>query len=75
MIYRALSLAGHGCFHSIFLDNVKKYFKSSEYIRENLPGRMEPFELPIIKSGDLDLKAYAFKFLLVLLLCYNQPRI
>ena len=32
---------------------------------------MELFELPILKSGDLNLKAYAFKFLIVLPLCYN----
>ena len=71
VIYRALSLVGHGCFPSIFYNNVKKCFKNSEYIKENLPGRMELFELPITKSGDLSLKAYAFKFLIVLLLCYN----
>ena len=70
-MYMALSLVGHACFHSIFLDNVKKCFKNSEYIRENIPGRMELFELPILKSGDLNLKAYTFKFLIVLLLCYN----
>ena len=29
------------------------------------------FELPILKSGDLNLKAYAFNFLIVLLLCFN----
>ena len=33
---------------------------------------MELFELPILKSGDFNLKAYAFKFLIVLLLCYNN---
>ena len=71
MIYRPLSLVGHGYFHSIFLDNVKKYFKNSGYIREHLPGRIELFELPMLKSGDLNLKAYAFKFLIVLLLWYN----
>ena len=72
MIHRALSLVGHGCFHSIFLDNVKKCFKNSEYIRVNLPGSMELFELPILKLGDMNLKAYAFKFLIVLvLLCYK----
>ena len=27
-------------------------------MRENLPGRMELFELPILKSGDLNSKAY-----------------
>ena len=32
---------------------------------------MELFELPILKSGDLNLKAYVFKFLIVPLLCYN----
>ena len=72
VIYRALSLVGHGCFPSIIYNNFKKCFKNSEYIKENLPGRMELFELPIIKSGDLSLKAYAFKFLIVLLLCYNN---
>ena len=71
MIYRALSLVGHGCFHSNFLDNVKRYFTNLEYIRENLPGRMELFELPILKLGDLSLKACAFKFLIALLLRYN----
>ena len=71
MIYRAPSLVGHGCFHSIFLDNVKKCFKNSQYIKENFPGKMELFELPILKSGDLNLKAYVFKFLIVPLLCYN----
>ena len=71
MLYRALPLVGHACFHPIFLDNVKKCFINSEYIRENLSGRMELFELPMLKSGDLNLKAYAFKFLIVLLLCYN----
>ena len=64
-------LVGHACFHSIFLDNVKKCFINLEYIRENLSGRMELFELPMLKSVDLNLKAYAFKFLIVLLLCYN----
>ena len=38
---------------------------------KNLLLRMEVFELPILKSGDLNLKACAFKFLIVLLLCYN----
>ena len=32
---------------------------------------MELFELPILKSGDLNLKVYAFKFLIVLPPCYN----
>ena len=51
-------------------DNVKKSFQNSEYIRENLPGewRMELFELPLLKSGDLNLKTCALKFLIVLLL-------
>ena len=71
VINRALSLVGHGYFHSIFLDNVKKCFKISGYIGENLPGRIELFELPILKSGDLNLKACTFKFLIVLILCYN----
>ena len=71
VIDRTLSLVGHGWFPSIFLGNVKNCFKNLEYIRENLPARMELFELPILKSGDLNLKAYTFKFLIVLLLCYN----
>ena len=68
MIDRVLSLEGHGCFHSIF-PNVKNVLKTQEYIRENLPGRMELLELAILKSGAL--KTYAFKFLIVLLLCYS----
>ena len=60
VIYRVLSLVGHGCFHFISLDNVKKCFKISEYIRESLSGRMGLFELPTLKSGDLNLKAYVF---------------
>ena len=32
---------------------------------------MELFELPLLGSGDLNLKTCAFKFLIVLLLCYN----
>ena len=71
MIDRVLPLVGHECFHSIFYDDVKNFFKNSEYIRENLPWRMELFELPILKFGDLNLKAHAFKFLMVLLLYYN----
>ena len=58
-------------FIPFFYDNAKKCFQNSRYIRENLPGKMELFELPILKSGDLNLKACAFKFLIVLLLCYN----
>ena len=57
--YRALYLVGPGCFPSIFYD-VKKSFKNSEYIRENLPGRMELFKLLILKFGDFNLKAHAF---------------
>ena len=52
-------------------DNVKKCFQNSGCIRENLPGKMELFEVSILKSGDLNLKVCAFKFLIVLLLCYN----
>ena len=36
-----------------------------------LPERIELFGLPILKSGDLNFKARAFKFLIVLLFCYN----
>ena len=32
---------------------------------------MKLFELPILESADLNLKVCAFKFLIVLLLCYN----
>ena len=62
-------LVDHECFLSIFYGNVKKCFENAEHIRENLPGIKELFELPILKSGDLNLKACAFMFLIVLLLC------
>ena len=54
-------------------DSIKTCFQNSEYIRENLFRRMELFQLPIVNSGDLNLnlKACTFKFLIVLLLCYN----
>ena len=52
-------------------DNVKTCFQNSEYIREKLLRRMELFELPILESGDLNLKACTFKFLIILILCYN----
>ena len=52
-------------------DNVKTYFQNWKYIRENLLQRMELFELPLLESGDLNLKAVLFKFLIVLLACYN----
>ena len=40
----------------------KNVFKNSEYIRENLPGRMKLFEL-ILKSEDLNLiQFYNLKF-------------
>ena len=32
---------------------------------------MELFELPMLEFEDLNLKAYAFKFWIVLFLCYN----
>ena len=38
-------------------------------VHERLLRRMELFELPILKSGDLSLKYFAFTFLI--LLCYN----
>ena len=50
-------------------DNVKTCFQNSDYIRENLRRTMELFQLPILESGNLNLKASAFKFLIVLLLC------
>ena len=41
----------------------KNVFKNSEYIRENLPGRMKLFELLILKSEDLNLiQFYHLKF-------------
>ena len=52
-------------------DNIKKCFPNSEYIRENVRRRKELFELPILESGDFNLKACAFRFLIVLLLSYN----
>ena len=52
-------------------DNVKTCFQNSEYIRENLLRRMELCELPILESVDLNLKSCAFKFLIVVLLCYE----
>ena len=52
-------------------DNVKTCFQNSDYIRESLLRRMELSELLILESRDLNLKACAFKFLIVLLLCYN----
>ena len=52
-------------------DNVKTCFQNSDYIRENLLRTMELFELPILESENLNLKACTFKFLIVLLLCYN----
>ena len=52
-------------------DNIKKCFQNSEYIRENVLRRKELFELPILEFGDFNLKACAFRFLIVLLLCYN----
>ena len=44
-------------------DYVKTCFKNSDYITENLLRRMELFGLPILESGNLNLKACAFKFL------------
>ena len=52
-------------------DKVKTCFQNSDYITENLLRRVALFELPLLESGDLNLKACAFKFLIVLLLCYN----
>ena len=54
-----------------FLMITSKRFQNSDYIRENLLRRMELFELRILESGGLNLKVCAFKFLIVLLLCYN----
>ena len=58
-------------FIPFFYDNVKKSFQNSECVRESLPRRMELFKLWILKSGDLNLKACAFKFLIVLHFSYN----
>ena len=55
-----------------FFIAISKNVLKAQCIREDLPGRMELFELLILKSGDLNLKAFAFKFLIVLLLCYNN---
>ena len=50
-------------------DSVKRCFQNSDCITENLLRRMELFELLLLESGDLHLKACAFKFLIVLLFC------
>ena len=55
-----------------FFMTISKNVLKTQCIREDLLGRMELFELSILKSGDLNLKAFAFKFLIVLLLCYNN---
>ena len=52
-------------------DNIKKCFQNSKYIRENVLRRMKLFELSILESGYLNLKACAFKCLMLPLLCYN----
>ena len=52
-------------------DSVKTCFQNSDCITENLLRRMKLFELLLLESGDLHLKACAFKFLIVLLLCYT----
>ena len=52
-------------------DNFKRCIQNSAYIRGNLIRRMGLFELPILEPGDLNLKARAFKLLMVLLFCYN----
>ena len=49
-----------------FLINAKTCSQNSDYITENLRRRIELFELPMLESGE-----FAFKFLIVLLLCYN----
>ena len=59
-------------YHSIFLWWCQNMFSKFRVHRENLLWRMKLFELPILESGDLNLKALAFKLLIVLLLCYNS---
>ena len=68
-----LHAAQHICYDGIIpfsYDNIKTCFQNSDYIRENLLRRMELFKLPILESGNLNLKAWAFKFFIVLLLCF-----
>ena len=55
---------------SFSYDHVKKCFKNSDYLTENLLRRMELFELPILESGDLKLKECAIKILVVLISIY-----
>ena len=69
MWHKGRSLVDHGCFHPIFYDNVKKYFKN--LLGKTYLERMKLLELPVLKSRNLNLKACAFKSLIVLLLCYN----
>ena len=57
-------------FHCLITTS-KHVFKTQTTLEQNLFRRMKLFELPILDSADLNLKVCAFKFLIVLLLCYN----
>ena len=57
-------------FHCLITTS-KHVFKTQTTLEQNLFRRMKLFELPILESADLNLKVCAFKFLIVLLLCYN----
>ena len=57
-------------FHCLITTS-KHVFKTQTTLQQNLFRRMKLFELPILESADLNLKVCAFKFLIVLLLCYN----
>ena len=46
-------------------------FQNSDYITENLTSKNGAVQLPLLESADLNLRACAFKFLIVLFLCYN----
>ena len=57
-------------FHCLITTS-KHVFKTQTTLEQNLFRRMKLFELPILESADLNLKVCAFKFLIVILLCYN----
>ena len=57
-------------FHCLITTS-KHVFKTQTTLEQNLFRRMKLFGLPILESADLNLKVCAFKFLIVLLLCYN----
>ena len=57
-------------FHCLITTS-KHVFKTQTTLEQNLFRRIKLFELPNLESADLNLEVCAFKFLIVLLLCYN----